>query len=201
MSTQVQQIQTNTQNIKYIEPKVFNFRRHWSKKVKPHLFDEKVQYALNIGMEELMDIWRFDAKIKTEEEFEALDEYMKQRFTWTPGNPPYLKTSSDYWLNFRTPKKHSVDWYRPMQCCHWICFFCFELGRKIYPKLDWEILQGKRHSVAVGFKYNQPYMIFDILNFEQMSAQNILDFADKSMTKKVYEKKWRKENRYGRGKG
>ena len=39
------------------------------------------------------------------------------------------------------------------------------------------------------------------VNFESMSAQNILDFADKKMTKKVYEKKWKKENRCGIKKG
>jgi hypothetical protein len=192
-----QQIQTNinTQNIKYIEPKIFNFRKYWSKKVKPHLFDKDVQNALNYGMEELMDIWRFDAKIKTEEEFEALDEYMKQRLTWVPGDPPYYKTSSDYWLYHRKPIEYSVGWYQCVHACHWICYFCLELGRKVYPKLDWYIMNGRRHSVAVGFKFDQPYMIFDILNFEQMSAKNILDFADRKMTKKVYEKKWKKENR------
>ena len=82
-----------------------------------------------------------------------------------------------------------------MQCCHWIVWFCLALGEKIYPKLQWQLVSGRRHSVAVGFKYGQPYMVFDILNFEYMSAQNILDFADRKMTKKVYEKKWRKENR------
>jgi len=198
----MQQIQTdtNTQNIKYVEPKVFNLRRYWSKKVKPYLFDEKVQHALNCGMEELMESWRYDAKL-TDKDLENADECTKQRFTWTPGSPPYLKTSSDYWLFHRTPKEHSVGWYQCLHACHWICYFCFELGRKIYPNLDWEIVSGRRHSVAVGFKYDQPYMIFDILNFESMSAQNILDFADRKMTKKVYEKKWRKENKYGVKKG
>jgi len=178
-----------TQNIKLVEPKIFNFRRHWSKKVKPYLFHKDVQYALDIGMEELMESWRLEAKI-SDEDLEK-DEHIKHRFTWTKGSPPYHKTSSDYWLYHRKPLEHSVGWYQCRHCCHWICYFCIELGMKIYPKLDWYIVSGRRHSVAVGFKYNQPYMIFDILNFEDMSAENILDFADRKMTKKVYEKKWK----------
>ena len=177
-----------------IKPKVFNFRKHWAKKVKPYLFHKDVQDALDCGMEDLMVSWRYESKI-TDEKFKSLDEHMKQRFTWTPGNPPYQKTSSDYWAFRRTPSEHSVNWYRCMQCCHWICWFCLELGMKIYPDLDWYIVSGRRHSVAVGFKNCKPYMVFDILNFEYMSAENILDFADRSMTKRNYEKKWRKENR------
>ena len=180
--------------MKEIIPKIFNFRRHWSKKVKPHLFHKDVQDALNYGMEDLMENWRWEAKI-TDEEFKSLEGYKKERFTWTTGSPPYQKTSSDYWVYQRTPTQHSVNWYRCMQCCHWICWFCLELGRKIYPKLSWRVVSGRRHSVAVGYKYGKPYIIFDILNFEYMSAQNILDFADRNMTKKAYEKKWKKENR------
>jgi len=183
------QLKPQTQNIKLIQPKVFNFRKHWSKKVKPYLFHKDVQYALDIGMEELMESWRLEAKI-SDEDLEK-DEYIKYRFTWTKGSPPYHKTSSDYWCYHRKPLKHSVGWYQCRHCCHWICYFCIELGKKIYPQLDWYIVSGRRHSVAVGFKYDQPYMIFDILNFEDMSAENILDFADKKMTKKVYEKKWK----------
>lgn len=194
------QLKPQTQNIKLIQPKVFNFRKHWSKKVKPYLFHKDVQNALNIGMEELVDSWRHEAKI-TDEKFKELDEYRKEWYTWTPNSPPYLKTSSDYWCFHRTPKEHSVGWYQCMHCCHWICYFCCELGEKIYPELGWYIVSGRRHSVAVGFKYGQPYMIFDILNFEHMSAENILDFADRKMTKKVYEKKWRKENKSGIKKG
>lgn len=183
---------------KPIIPKVFNFRRHWSKKVKPHLFDEKVQYALNYGMEELMWTWRYEADLLDKDKFEALDDYMKERFTWTPGNPPYHKTSSDYWLNFRAPREHSVGWYQCIHCCHWICWFCLELGIKIYPKLNWKVVSGRRHSVAVGFKNDKPYMVFDILNFEHMSAQHILDFADRKMTKKEYEKKWERKRKRNR---
>ena len=177
--------------MKEIKPKVFNFRRHWSKKVKPHLFNEKVQFALDCGMEEVMDSWKFEAKITTDEQFEALDEHMKARFTWVKGSPPYHKTSSDYWLYHRKPLEHSVGWYQCLHACHWISYFCIELGVKIYPELDWYIVSGRRHSVAVGFKYGQPYMIFDILNFEHMTAEHILDFADRNMTKKEYEKKWK----------
>jgi len=193
-------MQTQTQNIKLIQPKVFNFRKHWSKKVKPYLFHKDVQHALDYGMNLMMELWRHENKI-TNEKLESMTEYMKDWYSWTPGSPPYHKTSSDYWCYHRKPLKHSVGWYQCRHCCHWICYFCIELGMKIYPKLDWYIVSGRRHSVAVGFKYSQPYMIFDILNFEDMSAENILDFADKKMTKKVYERKWKKENRYGVKKG
>jgi len=184
--------------LKQIIPKVFNFRRHWGKKVKPHLSDKDVQEALNYGMEDLMWNWRHDADLLDDEKFNALDDNRKSRFTWTPGTPSYYKTSSDYWLYHRTPLEHSVGWYQCMHCCHWIVYFCMALGLKIYPKLDWYIVSGRRHSVAVGFKYGKLYMVFDILNFEHMSAQHILDFADRKMTKKEYEKKWeikRKRNR------
>lgn len=183
------------QQIKTIIPKVFNFRKNWAKKVKPHLFDEKVQWALNYGMEELMWSWRYESNLSDDEKFNTLDKNRKSWYTWTPNTPPYYKTSSDYWLYHRKPLEHSVGWYQCMHCCHWICFFCCELGRKIYPKLSWYIISGRRHSVAVGHKNGQPYMIFDILNFEDMSAENILDFADRKMTKKEYEKKWNRKRR------
>lgn len=166
-----------------IKPKVFNFRRHWTKKVKPYLFDKDVQDALNYGMEEMMENWRLDADLTK--------EHVKERYTWIKGSPPYHKTSSDYWCYHRKPLEHSVGWYQCVHGCHWICYFCIELGMKIYPQLDWYIVKGRRHSVAVGFKFDKPYMVFDILNFDFMSAENILDFADRGMTKKAYEKKWK----------
>lgn len=182
---QAQQIQTNnqTRNIKYIEPKVFNFRRHWKHKVKPYLFDEEVQNALNYGMEEMMENWRLDADLT--------NKHVKERCTWIKGSPPYYKTSSDYWLHHRKPMDHSVGWYQCVHGCHWICYFCKELGKRIYPNLIWKILKSKRHSVAVGFKDSKPYIIFDILNFEHMSAENILDFANSKITNKLYESKWK----------
>ena len=148
------------------EPKVFNFRRHWAKKCKPHLFKAIVVSALDYGMHDI--------------QYNRIIDFEKKGFNtdfvprWDEVKEPWKMTRLDLG---RRPKLHSVNWYRPYGFCWGIAPFCMELGRCIYPELEWEIITGDDHAVAVGFKDDKPYMIFDILNFDTMSAREILDFA------------------------
>jgi hypothetical protein len=157
---------------------LFNFRKNWYK-IKPFLFDEYVQSELNEAMYEYM-----------QNEMENLDEegikYDIENFTWIPGTAPYLMTTSDYWCYKRKPKDYSVGWYQCIHACHWISRFALALGEKLYPELDWMILQSDRHSIACGFKNNISYMIFDILNFETMSVEQVMVFANDEMSDEEY---------------
>jgi hypothetical protein len=166
------------------EMKLFNFRKNWHK-VKPYLFDKDVQDALNEGMFEMM-----------ENEIENFKEqnikYDPNNFIWIPGSAPYLYTTSSYWCDRRKPKPYSVGWYQCIHACYWLSPFCCALGEKIYPELDWQILENNRHSIAVGFKDCWSYMVFDILNFETLALEDIMDFASDEMPDAEYYSKWGK---------
>jgi hypothetical protein len=163
---------------------LFNFRKNWHK-VKPFLFDKDVQNALNNAMNEFM-------QNEMEDLNERKVEYDIKRFTWIPGTAPYLMTRSDYWCDKRKPKDYSVGWYQCFHACHWLSEFLLVLGEKIYPKLEWIIIQSNRHSIACGFKNNISYMIFDILNFETMTIDNIMDFSNNEISDEEYCSKYSK---------
>lgn len=169
-----------------IQPKVFNFRRYWTKKVKPILFEKDIQSILHYAM------LRIEESRNIECQESGLGDNCWTGY-WNKHKIPYKMGGDGYWESRRTPQPHNVDWYRPIHYCWAIAPFCLILGRKIYPELKWKILSSKRHSVAVGFKNNQPYMVFDILNFDCMSAEQILDFANSKIKNKEYENKWEKK--------
>ena len=158
----------NKQNIAIEhEPKVFNFRRHWEKKCRPHLFKPIVVSALEYGMHDIQYNWIMGYEKK------GLTSDSVPR--WDVVKQPWKMS---YWpIKGKPPKPHSISWYRPFGFCWGIAPFCKELGRCIYPELEWDIMIGDKHTVAVGFKDDKPYMIFDILNFDKKSAWEILDLA------------------------
>ena len=148
--------------------KSFNFKTNWNKKVKPILFDQEVQNALNYGMSK----WTNDE--------------------WESGDAPWKYSRGDYWwcVAKSKPRLYSYKWYQVFHGCFAICYFCEELGKKLYPKLDWKIVKNNRHAVAVGFKNGNPYMIFDILLFEHHSAEEIYDYANPEVSDEEYNNKW-----------
>lgn len=149
------------------EPIVFNFQRNWAKKCKPHLCDEDVLYALDSGMKHIEEV----RIMICEEEGYSTDLVPRWNEVESPCEMGYL------FEGMKKPKPDSVNWYRPYGFCWGIAPFCREIGKLLYPDLDWRIIRNDDHTVAVGFKVHKPYMIFDILNFDRMSAKEILDFA------------------------
>ena len=148
--------------------KNFNFKNHWSKNIKPILFDKDVQDALDYGMNK----WT--------------------NGNWESGHPPWEYSRGDYWwcVVKRRPQLHSYKWYQVRMGCFAICYFCKALGEKLYPNLDWKIVENHRHAVAIGFKNDEPYMVFDILNFENLSADELYDYADPNLSDDEYNNKW-----------
>ena len=134
------------------KPKQFDFSRNWKSKIVPHLNDPDVESALTYG----------------------LTHYDKD---YRPGDPPWLCGRGGW--NGQRATEGSLSWYQPWGRCHHIAPFCWALGQKIYPDLNWGFVSGDKHSVVVGWSedWEQPERVLDILTFEEWSAQQSLDFA------------------------
>jgi len=127
----------------------FNWRRHWPKKVAPHLDKELVQASLDVGMT-------------------LLDPH------WRRGDPPYLLGREPG----RRAIPGKLSWYRPWGRCHWIAFFSMAVGVLNYPRLDWQFVSGDVHTVPVGYGPDgHPEAVMDILFFEGLTAEQSLAVA------------------------
>ena len=155
------------QDIIVNEPQVFDFRKHWNKQCRPHLFKKKVLKALDSGMYHIEEVWIMECEEK------GFSSDLVPR--WDVVKMP--RKMSNWRIKGKPPKPYTLNWYRPWGFCWGIAPFCRELGKCIYPELRWRIVRGAEHTIAVGFKDDEPYMIFDILNFDTMSAREILDLA------------------------
>jgi hypothetical protein len=102
----------------------FNWRRHWSKKVVPHLHKELVQFSVDFGMTILNPKWK-------------------------RGDPPYMLGSVP--PNRRRVVPGTLEWYQVRRRCHWISFFSMAIGVLNYPDLDWRFVSGEWHTVPVGY--------------------------------------------------
>jgi len=137
------------------KPVQFNWRRHWSKKVAPHLETELVQASLDHGMSLLDPCW--------------------QR-----GDPPYLLGAIPADWTRAVPGK--LSWHRPWGRCHWIAFFSMAIGALNHPSLDWRFVSGDLHTVPVGYgPGGDPHVVMDILLFERMSAEESIAHARKKL--------------------
>src|SRR4026209_1778678 len=105
-------------------PRQFNFARHWKNKVVPYLGDHDVNNALYFGMS-LLD-----------KQYEC-------------GDPPWLFGRGSY--NGQRARKGRLSWYQPWGRCHHIAPFCWALGQKIYPELNWGFVSGVLHTVVIGW--------------------------------------------------
>lgn len=135
------------------KPIQFNWRRHWRKKVAPHLHEELVQASLDLGMV-------------------LLDPH------WQRGDPPYLLGREPGCR--AVPGK--LSWYRPWGCCHWIAFFSMAVGVLNYPHLDWQFVSGDLHTVPVGYGPDgQPEVVMDILLFDFFAPEESIALARKKL--------------------
>lgn len=129
------------------KPVQFNWRRHWKKKVEPHLRLPIVQGALDLGMKLLHPGWK-------------------------SGDPPHALGG---WVPIKRIVKGKLSWYQPVGRCHWIVFFSYVIGLLNYPGLRWDIATGDRHTVAVGYDAdNDPEVVMDILLFDDITAEESL---------------------------
>jgi len=57
--------------------------------------------------------------------------------------------------------------------------FSWALGMKLFPHLQWSILSGELHTVAVGYEESsdEPDWVFDILLFKKLSADESITFV------------------------
>ena len=126
-------------------PIQFNWRRHWSKKVAPHLKKEIVQECLDWGMT------LYDRE-------------------WKRGDPPFAMGAIPLRRTRIVPGK--LTWYQPWCRCHWIAFFSMAIGVLNYPHLDWRFASGGRHTVPVGYGADgEPEVVMDILRFDAKTAE------------------------------
>jgi hypothetical protein len=132
----------------------FNWRRHWRRKVAPHLDKELVQASLDLAMTQLDPHWR-------------------------SGDPPYLLGREPG----RRAVPGKLSWYQPTGCCHWIAFFSMAIGVLNYPRLDWQFVGGDLHTVPVGCGADgKPEVVMDILLSEGMTAEQSLALATQKVS-------------------
>ena len=138
-------------------PMQFNWRRHWKKRVEPHLKHDLVQAALDGGM-------------------------MMCDPSWKRGDAPYLCGR----FEGGRVVEGKLSWYRPWGRCHWIAFFSMAIGVLNYPELDWRFLTGDLHTVPVGFdRDGKPKVVMDILLFEGMTAEESIDLTKRKPVRRI----------------
>lgn len=148
------------------KPTQFNWRRHWSRKVAPHLEKEDVQISLDLGM-------------------------MMLDRTWQRGDPPYLLGAMPFLWSRAVPGK--LSWYRPFGRCHFIAFFSMAIGVLNYPHLDWQFVSGPLHTVPAGFAADgQPKVVMDILLFDELTAEESIGHATNKVAGAPEGKGWDK---------
>ena len=190
-------------------PIQFDFAANWDTLVRPHLNDPDVQDALDEGMQDYYDtIYAYHTNGKPKKRIEG------EKRIWKRGDPPCnlakLVYSSD-----ELPSSEELAWYQPWGGCHFIAPFVLALGKKIYPHLNWELMSSDRHTIAIGcspwtykgkeykdvedipcdnFRIGdvkcQIIVLMDILNFNEISASQSLDFANEAFSDEGYHNKW-----------
>ncbi|APZ93291.1 hypothetical protein [Fuerstiella marisgermanici] len=140
--------------------KRFDFAGRWRGQIVPHLNDQEVAFTLTWGMQLL-------------------------RPDYEDGNPPWHCGRG--LPNGRSPREGCLSWYQPVGRCHHIAPFCWAIGRKIYPQLNWGFVSGEHHTVVIGYKadWQEPEWLMDILLFREKTAIESLAFV-KSREWKFY---------------
>jgi hypothetical protein len=78
------------------------------------------------------------------------------------------------------PQPDSPEWYQLFGACHWLVAWLVILGERIFPHLNWLPIEGDLHSFAAGVDHaGNMRIIFDILNFETMTAKQLVNFASR----------------------
>jgi hypothetical protein len=139
------------------KPIQFDWRRHWSKKVAPHLDKEIVQAALDYGMR-------------------LLDP------EWQRGDPPFLLGGIPLFRSRSRVVTGTLTWYQVWNRCHFIAFFSMAVGVLNYPHLDWRFVSCDRHTVPVGYGPDgEPSVVMDILLFDRKTAEESIARAQQQL--------------------
>jgi hypothetical protein len=105
----------------------FDLKRHWTKRVVPHLADEDLNRIL------VRDFNRF-----------TFGRWGKQFKT---GELPEQYESADWRWNHRG--KYPRFWsYVKLEACHWIANFSLRLAQLVEPKKPWRIITSDEHSTV-----------------------------------------------------
>ena len=130
----------------------FNFSHRWQKQIAPLLNDPEVVTLLTVGMMLLTPDYK-------------------------EGDPPC--SYGDGELERRRPREGCLSWYQPKRCCHYIAPFCWAIGQKLYPNLNWGFVSGKLHTVVVGYDndWQKPKWLMDILLFQDHTPEESLELV------------------------
>ena len=121
----------------------YDFRRHWTKRIVPHLSDPKLNEIL------VRDFNKYT--------------WGRWRKRFKPGDLPAHFESCDWWLNHHPP--HPRYWaYVKHAACHWLVNFALRLATLAEPNHSWRILTSDRHSTV----WDGRSTLFD-LNFSALS--------------------------------
>jgi hypothetical protein len=113
---------TVPENLRY-----YDLRRHWTKRITPHLCDERLNAIL------VRDFNKFT--------------YGRWRDRFRPGDLPFHFESCDWHLSHHCP--HPRFWaYVKHAACHWLVNFNLRLATLAEPKHPWRILTSDRHSTV-----------------------------------------------------
>lgn len=96
---------------------------------------------------------------------------------YAKGDPPWLCGRGQW--NGQRVREGCLSWYQPWGRCHHIAPFCWALGHKLFPDLEWGFVSGEWHTVVIGWPDDteRPEWVMDILQFREWSAHESLDFA------------------------
>jgi hypothetical protein len=132
----------------------YDLRRHWTKKIKPHLADKTLNAIL------VRDFNKF-----------TLGRY-GERFE--PGMLPSDFESCDWRLDRRRPWPRYWD-YVKHAACHWVVNFALRLASLALPATPWRIVSSQRHSTV----WDGDRTLFDF-NFQALgvSPQECWSLAD-----------------------
>lgn len=165
---------------------VFDFEKDWHL-VEPHLNHPKVKNALiREGFDLAAGPWTDTTSDYWAQKImdRANDAIAKGDVRWEPADPddPTEEEWEEYFKIERQfePKPDSYEWYQCFHGCHWLAPFLRELGKRAFPSLTWKLMKGDDHSLAFGTnRKGNIRMIFDILNFKEMSAIELIQFASR----------------------
>src|SRR5262249_29461638 len=80
------------------------------------------------------------------------------------------------------PKPDTLEWFQFWSAAQYFTPWLMELGRCVYPELDWKVMTGDEHSLAYGTdKLGNIKVLFDHHCFE-WDACDLIEFASRKRT-------------------
>ena len=105
----------------------YPLQRHWTKKIRPHLTDEKLNATL------VKDFNKFT--------------WGRWRQKFKRGELPFTYESCDWWCTHRGPMPRYWQ-YVKHAACHWTANWALELAQLVEPNRQWRIITSQKHGVG-----------------------------------------------------